>query len=411
MSYLAKIETLPEGARWPQLRGWMKTEPLPLFAELRAHRPVLVLPELTLVTRHSDCVDILARHDLYSVAPYAPKQGSYWMAQDDTARHWREKSIMRALLDRERIPEMRAWAEAEAARLLSESCDAVDAVKTLTRGVPIAFVQHWFGFEDADPEALLKWSYWNQMDAFWNQPFDAPAFATADEIVTSREASNDEMRGYLVGLFQKKGAQLQAGGAPTDMISRLIVMARAGVLEFNAELAVLNAGGLLIGAVETTSHAAVNAARVICEDPARLEAARAAARSGDERAFDGFVFEALRFRPAFPYFFRIAEDDTVLARGTDHETAIPRGAMVLAVTHSAMFDPTAVSAPETFDPRRRLQDTFTFGYGVHECLGRAVGAALIPAIVKALLLDETRSPCDVDYRKGPVPEAWRWQPV
>lgn len=408
MSYLARIESLPAVERWPQVRTWMGSEPLSLYAELRRHRPVLEMPEVTLVTRHADCVEVLARHDLYSVAPYAAKQGDYWMAQDDTARHWREKSVMRALLDREAIPAMRAWAEAEAARQLRDADMELDMVRALTRGVPIAFVQHWFGFEDADPAEMFDWSYWNQTDAFWNQPFDAPAFATPDEIVAKREAANQRMRDYLVGLFRKRGAALQAGGQPTDMISRLIVLANAGVLRFDAGLAVLNAGGLLIGAVETTSHAIVNALRVLMEDEARLAAAKDAARSDDPEALDGFVFEALRFRPAFPYFFRVAEADTRLCRGTDHEAGLASGTMVLAVTHSAMFDDRAVSAPETFDPARGLQGTFTFGYGLHECLGRAVGAMLIPAVVRALLMQEELRPGTIDYRNGPVPEAWIW---
>ena len=55
------------------------------------------------MTRFADCADILRRYDAFSVALYKPKQGDYWMAQDDTPIHWREKSIMRAILDREQI--------------------------------------------------------------------------------------------------------------------------------------------------------------------------------------------------------------------------------------------------------------------------------------------------------------------
>lgn len=409
MGYLDRLDSATAANRWPMLCDWMRRDPLPLYAELRAHRPVLDLGPVILATRHSDCVQILARHDLFSVEPYRAKQGEYWMAQDDTARHWREKSIMRAILDFEMLPELRSWVEVETARRLDGAQGGLDLVAAITRGVPIGVVQNFFGFDDADPAAMTDWSYWNQMDAFWNQPFDDPQFASRDQIVVRREAANEAMRDYLIGLLQKRGAALKAGTPGNDMVTRLLRLSLSGVLDFDLPKAVLNAGGLLIGAVETTSHAAVNALMVLLADPERHAAALAAARSVDPQALDGHVFEALRFKPAFPYFFRRAEADTRLALGTDYETRVDKGRMVLALTHSAMFDETAVIAPERFDPSRGLRGSFTFGYGIHECLGRAVGAALIPAIVRQVLLREGATPGDVDYRGGPVPEAWPWK--
>ncbi len=409
MSYLDRIDASAAANRWPMVWGWMRTEPLVLYAELRKYRPMLDLGAVVLATRHSDCTQILSRHDLFSVAPYQAKQGEYWMAQDDTARHWREKSIMRAILDFEMIPELRAWAEAEAARRLAASeGGTLDLVAEITRGVPLGVVEHFFGIKGADPAEMFEWSYWNQMDAFWNQPFDDPEFATHDEIVARREAANAAMRDFLVGLVQKRSAEMKAGHPGRDPVTRLLALANSGVLRLDLPQVVLNVGGLLIGAVETTSHAAVNALLVLTGDPDRHAAATAAARSEDAAALDGHVYEALRFKPAFPYFFRRAEVDTRLARGTDHETFAPKGKTVLAVTHSAMFDPTAIDMPDTFDPSRGLHGSFTFGYGIHECLGRAVGAALIPAIVRAVLRQDGTRPGKVDYRRGPVPESWPW---
>ena len=52
---------------------------------LARHWPVLALPELTLAFRAADCLLILRRHDDFGVDLYQPKQGDYFMAQDDTA--------------------------------------------------------------------------------------------------------------------------------------------------------------------------------------------------------------------------------------------------------------------------------------------------------------------------------------
>jgi cytochrome P450 len=408
-SYLQALETTPAAERWPLARGWLETEPHAFAAELRAYRPVLVLPEVTLLASARDCREVLLRHDLYSVRLYKPKQGHYWMAQDDTANHWREKGVMRAVLDRESLPDMRAWVAQEAARRLREAGDGLDAVDDLTRAVPIAFVQAWFGFADSDADALKRWSYWNQMDAFWNQPFQVPSFATPEQIVAEREAANTEMRGYLTQLVQARAGALQAGEGGSDMVSRLLLLSGSQAIRFDLKAVVLNVGGLLIGAVETTSHCVVNALAYLMADDDRLAAARAAARESDPAHLDGMVWEALRFNPAFGYFFRTAEQDTTLARATDYATEIPAGTTVLGLSASAMMDPAAIDQPDRFDPTRAVADTYTFGLGLHECLGKAIGAAMIPEMVRQGLLAEQFTPGDVDRAGGPVPEHWPWQ--
>lgn len=408
-SYLERLDTAPAQQRWPLARDWLASEPMAFGAELRNYRPVLSLPEVTLVSRAADCREMLLRHDLYSVRLYRPKQGAYWMAQDDTAQHWREKGVMRAVLDFEQLPEMRAWVGQAAARRLAAADDPFDAVDGLTRAVPIAFVQHWFGFADSDPAALQRWSYWNQMDAFWNQPFQAPSFATPDAITAEREAANTEMRGYLTELLQRRAGELQSGNGGDDMVSRLLRLSGSQTIRFDPAAVVLNVGGLLIGAVETTSHAAVNALAFLLADPQRAAAARSAAQADDPAGFDGMVFEALRFAPAFGYFFRVAEAAATLARGTDYETAIPAGTTVLGLSHSAMFDPSALERPEQFDPTRGLAATYTFGLGLHECLGRAIGAVMIPEIVRQAVLADGFERGAVDRQDGPVPERWDWR--
>lgn len=406
--YLERLESTPESGRWPLARQWMREEPLAFYAALRDNAPVLALPEVTLVTRFNDCAEILRRHDLFSIAPYKPKQGTYWMAQDDTAQHWREKSIMRAILDREDIPDIRRYIGEKTAEFLKEADGEIEAIRGITRAVPIALVQDWFGYDGSDPENLIRWSYWNQMDAFWNQPFDDGAGIGREKIIAEREKAGKEMGLYLAGLIAKKALTFQAVGG-SDPVSRLLRLAASLSLKFDAERLAINVGGLLIGAVETTSHAVVNALCHLMEDPARLDAARQAANSDDPAAVDGFAFEALRFSPAFPYYFRTCEHETVLARGTGEETTIPKGAMVLAITHSAMFDPVAFRNPEEFDPGRSHSNSFHFGLGLHECLGRGIGAVMIPAILREALRLDGLETAEVDRRGGPVPESWQWK--
>ena len=407
--YLRRFDATPAAERWPLVRRWMSEEPRAFFDELRRNRPVLATPEVTLAVRFSDCRDILLRHDIFSVALYKPKQGDYWMAQDDTAVHWREKSIMQAVLDREDIPKIRTYVANKAAALIAAAPGEMDIVSGLTRTVPLALVQDWFGFADSDPAELKRWSYWNQMDAFWNQPFDAIAVRDPHKIVAEREAANEAMRAYLIGLIQRRAGELQAGRGGTDPVSRLLILSSSKALKFDPSRVVLNVGGLLIGAVETTSHAAVNALAMLMERPDDLAGARAAAAQDDPAAVDGFVFEALRFNPPFPYFFRVCEQDTALSRGGEHETGIAKGTTVLAVAGSAMFDTEAFPDPDRFDPTRGLGNSFHFGLGLHECLGRAIGEVMIAEIVRQSLRSNGLACGPVDNQGGPVPESWQWR--
>jgi cytochrome P450 len=408
-SYLQRFDAAAPTDRWPMVRGWIFGEPLPFFAELRTQRPILIMPEVTLAALFDDCTEILRRHELFSVALYKPKQGGYWMAQDDTAQHWRDKSVMRAILDFEDLPAIRTYTARKTAELLAAADGAIDAVPGLTRAVPLAFVQDWFGLTHKDPAALCRWSYWNQIDTFWNQPFDAIAWPDPTKIVAERVAANAEFVTYLTELIALRLVENKIGFGGKDPVARLLSLHSSGALKFDLQTVGLNVGGLLIGAVETISHTVVNALDVLLQHPSELAAARGAALTDDATAVDGAVFEALRFKPAFPYFFRTCEQDTVLGRGRVYETPIAKGTTVLAVTHSAMFDPTAQSAPDAFDPRRGMGNQFHFGLGLHECLGRAIASVMVPEIVRQCLRLPGLQTDAIDRNGGPVPEAWAWR--
>lgn len=152
----------------------------------------------------------------------------------------------------------------------------------------------------------------------------------------------------------------------------------------------------------------VNALDGLLQRPDVLSAARSAAAAADLPSFDRYVFEALRFKPAFGYFFRVCERDTVLARGTVYQTPLSAGQTVLAASHSAMFDEQAFDDLETFDPWRDGGNSFHFGLGLHACLGRPIGAAMIPEIVRQALLLPDLEVGAIDRRGGPVPEHWAW---
>jgi cytochrome P450 len=143
--------------------------------------------------------------------------------------------------------------------------------------------------------------------------------------------------------------------------------------------------GLLIGAVPTTSKAAVQALDQLLDRPDALAAAQHAARSDDDALLGRHIFEALRFNPVNPLIYRRATNDTVIARNTFRALAIPKSTMVLAVNLSAMFDRLKLTDPGSFRIDRPWDDYILWGDGLHTCFGAYINMVLIPAILKPLL--------------------------
>ena len=171
-SYLEQYDATADAEKFPLVRRWMDTEPLPFFKELRAKRPILVTPDCTLVTRFDDVREILTMYKVFTVKPYVPKMDNYLMAHDDDALHSREKSLMQFMLNRDDLPRVRNMVADIAGEILGRANGKIEVVNDFCRMVPAILVQKYFGLTGAKTEDLIEWSYWNQYDTFHNQPFD-----------------------------------------------------------------------------------------------------------------------------------------------------------------------------------------------------------------------------------------------
>jgi cytochrome P450 len=383
----------------------MKDDPLSFFKELRAKQPVLVLPECTLVARYEDVIEMLNMPKVFTVALYEPKMSQgYLMMHDDDALHSREKSIMRGLLNRDDLPQVRKMVTEISQKILREAGGRIDAMTGYCRLVPATIVRDYFGLIGMDRKDLIEWSYWAQADTFYNQPFDIATPEERKRIVDSHNASGEKLGKYVAALvltrtlavkfsfltapFKKLWRKITGNneGFHDDIVSRMLRTKFPSEVQFDIKRAGVNAGGLLIGAIETTAQATVQTMDYLLKRPQILTQAINAARLEDTSAFDAIVWEALRFVPISAYVFRQTSTEYTIARGTERETRIPARTNVLALTQSAMFDEKAFEDPEEFRAGRNWYHYFTFGYGAHECLGKYVGMVMIPEMVRQVLL-------------------------
>lgn len=426
--YLPKIDAEPAEGKLKLVRTIMHDDPLGLFKELREQRPILVLPQCTLVALYDDVIELLNMPTVFTVALYKPKMAdSYLMSHDDDALHYREKSLMQSLLNRDDLPRVRNMV-AEAARHIVKKADGkLDAVPDYCRKIPAIIVQQYFGLVGINIKHLMKWSYWAQVDTFYNQPFDLIPKDESQRIIDSHNECSKALGEYIAALVLGssislklqlplrmlqllKNSLLKMMGKPVpardDIVSRMMRSQFPPEMDFDITRVGINAGGLLIGTIETTAQASVQALAYILQRPDILREAKTAALSTDTRKFDGIVWEALRFVPISPYMFRQTASEYTLAKGTARATIIPANTNVLALTQSAMFDEKAFEQPEAFIANRNWYHYFTFGYGSHECLGKYVGMVMIPEIVRQLLLlPDLHATGEIEY-DGHMPKSY-----
>lgn len=426
LSYLKQYDDEPKETKLSLLRKFMADDPLGFFKELRAQRPVLVSPECTLVALYDDVIEMLNMPKVFTAALYVPKMANgYFMMHDDDTLHYREKSIMQGLLNRDDLPKVRRMVAQICEELLGAAHGKIDAVGGYCRMVPATIVRDYFGLIGMDRKDLMDWSYWAQVDTFYNQPFDIVTPEERQSITNSHNAAAAKLGKYIEALILTRALAVKFGALLTplkklwrmitrkkdtefqdDIVTRMLRSKFPQEVNFDVQRVGVNAAGLLIGTIETTAQASVQAIQFLLDRPQLLVQARNAAGADDPTVFDSIVWEALRFVPISPYMFRQTACEYTIAKGTSRQTTIPPMTNVLALTQSAMFDEKAFEAPEEFRPERNWYHYFTFGYGEHECLGKYVGMVMIPEMVRQILrMPDLKAQGEIAY-DGHMPKSY-----
>jgi cytochrome P450 len=391
------------GKQFQFIMGQIRSNALAFFKELRDGRPILQSPMATLVAQFRDVEEILHREEIFSVSPYLPRMmgviGPFVLSQDITPGYDHDISVMRLVVRREDLPRVKDIVSRRAAEIvggLFQGSGPVDIVQTLTRKVPVRLADEYYGFSAPSDEQMMAWARACFREFFINLLNDpavrAPAVAAGaemrkhlDALLAERRASNVDGKDDAMGRLLRLQSAGNAAGLDDDGVCRTLM-------------------GLVIGMVETTSQAAVQALLALFSMPDALARAAAAAKADDDDALAGLVFEALRFSPINPMVQRVAKQDYRLAAGELHETLIRKGTSVFALTWSAMFDPRVVDAPEQFRPDRPDYDYLHFATGLHACYGRYISRIQIPQILKPLLKLKGLRPAGAPEFDGTFPQ-------
>lgn len=359
---------------------------------LRAFLPNLVLSKqvvaaypntgTTIVTRYQDVIEVLDRNADFEVV-YEPKMRAitggenFFLGMQDTPLYARDTSNMRLAMRRDDVAAIvQPLARRLAEELVSRHAKGMDLPNDLTLQVPTAIVTDYFGITGAASSDLVAWA----TVMFWYLFVD---LAGSEEVGRKALDAAAASRAAIDAAIARRKA---SGEAKDDVLGRCLVLQKAGQPGMDDLGIRNNLIGLFIGAIPTISKACVQALDQLLERPQALASAQVAARSGDDALLAAHVFEAFRFNPLNPLIYRRAARDARIAAGSLRSRLIPKGAMVLAVNLSAMFDPLRIDAPESFRADRPWGDYILWGYGMHTCFGAHINRAVMPAILKPLLL-------------------------
>jgi len=371
--------------------------------------PIVAVGKAVLVTRHADVREVLARDEDFTIAevnggPMDRVNGPFILGMDRGPLYRRERQLLERCIhpgDPERI---RSFVAATAAELVDEARGRgrIDVVQDLARPAAIRLVAHHFGVPGPDEATMKRWMRTIFHETFLNGAGD-PTVRRAGE------ASAAEFHAYTDELIATRQAQIAAGEpVPDDFLTRLVRLQDEPASELSDEGVRRNIGGVVVGAVDTTSKAVAHAVAQLLRHPAALRRAQAAATAGDVEEVGRHAFEALRFNPINPVVVRRAAHRAVVAAGTPRARAIPAGHTVYAAVLAAMFDPAVFPDPYAFRTDRPASAYLSFGDGLHTCFGRYVNNVQIPELVAALIRLEHIRPAtgpDASIRyDGPFPD-------
>ena len=363
-----------------------------MFSALRTFLPVVSISRVlvkayentgtAIVTRRGDVLDVLSWDADFEVV-YGPRMRkltggeNFFLGMQPGSDYKRDVSAMRLAVRRTDVPEVIAPRAAELAeKLVAESGGRLDLPPGLTLQVPWDITDRYFGVGGPSARAMQEWTSGLFHYLFGDLGADRQTGKTAMEHAAALRCYLDE------AIATRKVAPNDAD----DILNRCIALQAADTPGMSDLGIRNNLLGILIGAIPTISKACCLALDELLRRPQALAHAQYAARTGDDDLVARSLWEALRFNPHNPVIYRRATRDAVIAGAGSRPAIVKKGRMVFAVSFSAMFDRRDVPAPREFRTDRPWETYIHWGSGMHTCFGDAINQAVIPAILKPLLV-------------------------
>jgi cytochrome P450 len=242
----------------------------------------------------------------------------------------------------------------------------VDLAKDIISPIPCALIRNILGIKLANEaeEEKFRLSAISIVSALFNP------YASAE---LRLRAINSSL--YLRALLLKEIAQRKKhpqADLLTEFIQAIETMPECNEMDV-VKLVLI----LLFAATDTTVYSTLHAVKNLFEHPEQLTLLRA-----DRSLMTNAIKELLRFHTAGSFFPKYAQQEVVY-----HGHTIKKGEAVFIAVSGANKDEQVFPHPDVLDITRNTDETLSFGYGRHYCLGTHLALTVMGAIFNRLLDD------------------------
>jgi hypothetical protein len=281
----------------------------------------------------------------------------------DPPQHTRLRGLVGRAFTPRQVAQLRPQIRAIANRLIDEAADAgeVDLVATFCHALPLEVLCAMVGIEAEDRVLFERWT--DVVSSAFSAVIPPESRAKIEQAIVEFDAAASDL------IERRRRAR-----SNETLLDALIAVEEAGERLSNVELRALILN-LLFAGHDTTKSLLANSLWTLVSHPDELAKLRA-----EPGLVASAVEEVARYETPIPSIPRIATADLEIAG-----VAIPAGAYVALSIPSANRDPRRFDDPDRFDVARNDSRHFTFGHGVHHCVGAAIARAEIQEGLAALV--------------------------
>jgi cytochrome P450/acetyl esterase/lipase len=332
-------------------------DPYPVYRRLRAEAPLYHNEryDFFAVSRAEDVERVLTDHETFIsghgafldfIRADVPMPPGMFIFEDPPA-HTRHRKLVSRVFTPRRMAELEPQIRAYCARSLDPlvGSERFDFVADLGAQVPMRTISMLLGIPESDQEAVRDQTT-GGMRTEPGRPMEITAIGSpemyADYIDWRTEHPSDDLMTDMLR------AEFEDETGTVRRLTREEILTYCGLIAGAGN----ETAARLIGWIGKVLADHPDQRRALVEDPSLIPAA---------------VEEVLRFEPPGHNFARFVNRDVEM-----HGTTVPRGSVMLFLIGAANRDERRFTDGERFDIHRPPVKHFTFGWGIHYCLGAAL---------------------------------------
>jgi cytochrome P450 len=350
-------------------------DPYQLYGVLRENAPVYRAEDgLWVLSRYDDISKALRHRGMsmmaalranprYATSPTLQVQASSMLFFDDPAQHGRQRRLVSQAFNNATVRELSWWVRDHVTGLLDRTLGTseFDFMADFAEQIPVAVICRMLGVPETDIETFRDWNF---------VITSATGVDVPDAQMTRIDDATRNLLGYLDDLLEQRS---RAPG--DDLLSKLIEARDQGDRLSHEETTGL-AFLLLVAGSDTTSAFLGAALAALLRHPDEL------VRLREEPALmDNAIDELMRFEAPVHFGLIRTTTEPLVCSGIE----IGLDQTVWTLLSSGNRDPRRFPDPDRLDIGRSDTRHLGFGFGMHTCLGAALGRMEAKVALEELL--------------------------